>query len=146
MNKNENVLLDPNSEALWGPCPIFFAPFYKCIFSIKHYLARSCFQFWPKISNEGDKISPHQFFSRNFRITVWICNLEILQITNFSVLQISADVFYQIVACFWAKHIKNVPLAPLWLAKCCCYKIWISTDGTRILLIARAVQLDTFIC
>ena len=27
------------------------------ISSIKHDLARSCFQFWPKIGNEGDKIS-----------------------------------------------------------------------------------------
>ena len=26
-------------------------------FSIKHDLARSCFQFWPKIGDEGDKIS-----------------------------------------------------------------------------------------
>ena len=25
--------------------------------SIKHDLARSCFQFWPKIGDEGDKIS-----------------------------------------------------------------------------------------
>ena len=43
-------------------------------FSIKHDLARSCFQFWLKIGDEGDKISrkklarrePRQFFSRNF--------------------------------------------------------------------------------
>ena len=27
------------------------------IFSIKHDLARSCFQLWPKIGDEGDKIS-----------------------------------------------------------------------------------------
>ena len=27
------------------------------IFSIKYDLARSCFQLWPKIGNEGDKIS-----------------------------------------------------------------------------------------
>ena len=27
------------------------------IFSIKHDLARSCFQFWPKIGDEGDNIS-----------------------------------------------------------------------------------------
>ena len=27
------------------------------IFSIKHDLARSCFQFWLKIGDEGDKIS-----------------------------------------------------------------------------------------
>ena len=26
-------------------------------FSIKHDLARSCFQLWPKIGDEGDKIS-----------------------------------------------------------------------------------------
>ena len=26
------------------------------VFSIKHDLARSCFQFWPKIGDEGDKI------------------------------------------------------------------------------------------
>ena len=26
-------------------------------YSIKHYLARSCFQLWPKIGDEGDKIS-----------------------------------------------------------------------------------------
>ena len=26
-------------------------------FSIKHDLARSCFELWPKIGNEGDKIS-----------------------------------------------------------------------------------------
>ena len=25
-------------------------------YSIKHYLARSCFQLWPKIGDEGDKI------------------------------------------------------------------------------------------
>ena len=25
--------------------------------SIKHDLARSCFKFWPKIGDEGDKIS-----------------------------------------------------------------------------------------
>ena len=28
----------------------------KEIFSIKHDLARSCFQFWPKIGDEGGKI------------------------------------------------------------------------------------------
>ena len=27
------------------------------IFSIKHDLVRSCFQFWPKIGDEGEKIS-----------------------------------------------------------------------------------------
>ena len=26
------------------------------LFSIKHDLARSCFQLWPKIGDEGDKI------------------------------------------------------------------------------------------
>ena len=30
---------------------------YFGIFSIKHDLARSCFQLWPKIANEGRKIS-----------------------------------------------------------------------------------------
>ena len=39
--------------------------------SIKHDLARSCFQFWPKIGDEGDKISRKKalaktVFSRNF--------------------------------------------------------------------------------
>ena len=29
----------------------------KGAFSIKHDLARSCFQFWLKIGDEGDKIS-----------------------------------------------------------------------------------------
>ena len=29
----------------------------ESIFSIKHDLARSCFQFWLKIGDEGDKIS-----------------------------------------------------------------------------------------
>ena len=29
----------------------------KCLFSIKHDLARSCFKFWLKIGDEGDKIS-----------------------------------------------------------------------------------------
>ena len=28
-----------------------------CFFSIKHDLARSCFQLWPKIGDEGDKFS-----------------------------------------------------------------------------------------
>ena len=28
----------------------------QCNFSIKYYLARSCFQYWPKIGDEGDKI------------------------------------------------------------------------------------------
>ena len=44
------------------------------IFSIKRDLARSCFQFWPKIGDEGDKISRKKtgealaetVFSRNF--------------------------------------------------------------------------------
>ena len=43
-------------------------------FSIKHDLARSCFQLWPKIGDEGDKISRKKtgealaetVFSRNF--------------------------------------------------------------------------------
>ena len=42
--------------------------------SIKHDLARSCFQLWPKIGDEGDKISRKKtgealaetVFSRNF--------------------------------------------------------------------------------
>ena len=42
------------------------------IFSIKHDLARSCFQLWPKIGDEGDKIekknwqgaSQDSFFSK----------------------------------------------------------------------------------
>ena len=29
----------------------------QCNFSIKHDLTRSCFQLWPKIGDEGDKIS-----------------------------------------------------------------------------------------
>ena len=49
-------------------------------FSLKHDLARSCFQFWLKIGDEGDKISrkklarrePRQFFSRNF-VTLRSC-------------------------------------------------------------------------
>ena len=44
------------------------------IFSIKHDLAISCFQLWPKIGDEGDKISRKKtgealaetVFSRNF--------------------------------------------------------------------------------
>ena len=44
------------------------------IFSIKHDLARSCFQFWLKIGDEGDKIwrkktgeaLAETIFSRNF--------------------------------------------------------------------------------
>ena len=43
-------------------------------YSIKHDLARSCFQLWPKIGDEGDKISRKKtgealaetVFSRNF--------------------------------------------------------------------------------
>ena len=43
-------------------------------FSIKHGLARSCFQLWPKIGDEGDQISRKRtgeapaetVFSRNF--------------------------------------------------------------------------------
>ena len=46
----------------------------QCNFSIKHDLARSCFQFLPKIGDEGDKISRKKtgealaetVFSRNF--------------------------------------------------------------------------------
>ena len=30
---------------------------FTVLFSIKHDLARSCFQLWPKIGDEGDKIS-----------------------------------------------------------------------------------------
>ena len=45
-----------------------------CFFSIKHDLARSCFQSWPKIGDEGDKILRKKtgealaetVFSRNF--------------------------------------------------------------------------------
>ena len=44
------------------------------VFSIKHDLVRSCFQLWPKIGDEGDKISRKKtgealaetVFSRNF--------------------------------------------------------------------------------
>ena len=44
------------------------------LFSIKHDLARSCFQLWPKMGDEGDKISRKNwrggsrdsFFFRNF--------------------------------------------------------------------------------
>ena len=34
------------------------------ISSIKHDLARSCFQFWPKIGVEGDKSALPVFFSK----------------------------------------------------------------------------------
>ena len=36
------------------------------IISIKHDLARSCFQFWLKIGDEGDKISRKKFNIWNF--------------------------------------------------------------------------------
>ena len=47
---------------------------FTVLFSIKHDLARSCFQLWPKIGDEGDKISRKKtgealaetVFSRNF--------------------------------------------------------------------------------
>ena len=53
---------------------------FLSVFSLKHDLARSCFQIWPKIGDEGDKISREKtgfgnfgdkskildFFSRNF--------------------------------------------------------------------------------
>ena len=47
------------------------------IFSIKHDLARLCFQFWPKIGDEGDKIekktwrgvSRDSFFSNYTKMT-----------------------------------------------------------------------------
>ena len=49
------------------------SPPYLGNISIKHDLARSCFQFWPKISNEGDKIEiktpkalVENSFSQNF--------------------------------------------------------------------------------
>ena len=47
---------------------------HRDVFSIKHDMAKSCFQFWPKIGDEGDKISRRKtgealaetVFSRNF--------------------------------------------------------------------------------
>ena len=43
----------------WHHIPLSASKFasYFGIFSIKHDLARSCFQLWPKIANEGRKIS-----------------------------------------------------------------------------------------
>ena len=43
----------------------------KKVISIKHDLVRSCFQFWPKIGDEGDKILREKIgsmiiFSLNF--------------------------------------------------------------------------------
>ena len=35
----------------------YFEGLVRNIFSIKHDLPRSCFQLWPKIGDEGDKIS-----------------------------------------------------------------------------------------
>ena len=57
-------------------------------FSIKHDLARSCFQLWPKIGDEGDKISRKKtgpalaetVFSRKFKISglkISVCGLKI---------------------------------------------------------------------
>ena len=51
-----------------------YIPRAMAILSIKHDLARSCFQFWLKIGDEGDKISRKKtgealaetVFSRNF--------------------------------------------------------------------------------
>ena len=37
--------------------PENLVPMQFSVFSIKHDLARSCFQLWPKIGDEGDKIS-----------------------------------------------------------------------------------------
>ena len=47
-------------------------------YSIKHYLARSCFQLWPKIGDEGDKIlrGKKQFFLKAIGLKI---NLRYLQ-------------------------------------------------------------------
>ena len=39
------------------------------IFSIKHDLARSCFQLWPKIGDEGDKNGKMKNFSDTLPLT-----------------------------------------------------------------------------
>ena len=66
----------PPPIATMGPMRINFKTdsSVKLISSIKHDLARSCFQLWPKIGDEGDKISRKKtgealaetVFSRNF--------------------------------------------------------------------------------
>ena len=64
-NRNNNLAIIENSG-------IFLETLKN--YSIKHDLARSCFQLWPKIGDEGDKISRNKtgealaetVFSRNF--------------------------------------------------------------------------------
>ena len=65
------ILLSKKMTYRHGICPKFYTAGFS---SIKHDLARSCFKFWLKIGNEGDKISRKKtgealaetVFSRNF--------------------------------------------------------------------------------
>ena len=45
-----------NSFTIRGRQFVLRLRYFKNYSSIKHNLARSCFQFWPKICDEGDKI------------------------------------------------------------------------------------------